>query len=79
MWKEIKAKYMHTFFATGIAGIWGILMGKDDWTTLFVGLKDQVAFSVFLAIIVAGVVVFVAGAIQKRREQIKDLERAHGK
>jgi pilus assembly protein TadC len=79
MWKKIRTKYLHTLFATGIAGIWGLLMGKDDWMTLFVDLKAMITFGVCVVLISFGVLTFVVTTIQKRREQNEILARAHGK
>lgn len=79
MWKKIRTKYLHTLLSTAIAGIWGLLMGKDDWTTLLVDVRAIVTIAICASFIVFGALVVIVVWAQKRKEEDEVLDRAHGK
>jgi len=78
MWKKIRTKYLQTLFAAGIAGIWGVLMGKDDWTSLLVDSKTQITIIVYAALIFFGVITFLVTTIQNRRSENEIFNRSRG-
>ena len=79
MWNNIRTKYLHTLFATGVAGIWGLLIGKEDWTTLFVSSKVLLTLAVYISLIFFGILTIILTTIQKRKEEFETLKRAHGR
>jgi len=78
MWENLRSKYMQTAFASGVAGIWGYLLGNDNWSNILNSIKSQVVFGVYGALIVFSVFLLIVTYWRRRKERFDDLDRAHG-